>query len=117
MDGVILVQHDGGRKKYAFAVPKELAAHCHSISELLVETRYGLRIVSAASAVKYGEEAEAMAKKAGAGEVLRPVVGVITPQIRLHVREQVFDELVRNLQYKMFAERFALRTLEAGCGE
>lgn len=117
MDGVILVRHDGGRKKYAFAVPEALAAHCHRGDELLVETRYGLRIVSADSAVKYGEEAETMAKEAGAGEVLRPVVGVITPQIRQHVREQAFDELVRKLRYQIFAEREALRTLEAGGGE
>lgn len=116
MDGVILATHDGGRKKYAFAVPEALAAHCHRGDELLAETRYGLRIVSADSAVKYGEEAEAAAKKAGAGEVLRPVVGVITPQIRQHVREQAFEELVRKLQYQAFAERWALRVAEAGGG-
>lgn len=116
MDGVILATHDGGRKKYAFRVPEELAAYCHRRDDLLVETRYGLRIVCAETKVLRGEEAEVQAEKVGGWEALRPVVGVITPQIRQHVREQAFDELVRKLQHQMFAERWALRELEAGSG-
>lgn len=117
VDGVIRVRHvGGGRKKYAFAVPEALAAHCHRGDELLVETRYGLRIVRAETKVLRDGEAEVQAEKVGGWEALRPVVGVITPQIRQHVREQAFDELVRKLQHQMFAERWALRELEAGSG-
>ena len=117
MDGVIRVRHvGGGRKKYAFAVPEALAAHCHRGDELLVETRYGLRIVRAETKVLRDGEAKVQAEKVGGWEALRPVVGVITPQIRQHVREQAFDELVRKLQHQMFAERWALRELEAGSG-
>ena len=104
VDGVILATHDGGRKKYAFRVPEELAAYCHRRDDLLVETRYGLRIVCAETKVLRGEEAEVQAEKVGGWEALRPVVGVITPQIRQHVREQAF------------AERWALRVAEAGGG-
>lgn len=116
VDGVILATHDGGRKKYAFRVPEVLAAYCHRLDDLLVETRYGLRIVCAETKVLRGEEAEVRAEKVGGWEALRPVVGVITPQIRQHVREQAFEELVRKLQYQAFAERWALRVAEAGGG-
>lgn len=116
MDGVVLATHDGGRKRYAFRVPEELAAYCHRRDDLLVETRYGLRIVCAETKVLRGEEAEVRAEKVGGWEALRPVVGVITPQIRQHVREQAFEELVRKLQYQAFAERWALRVAEAGGG-
>ena len=117
VDGVIRVRHvGGGRKKYAFAVPEALAAHCHRGDELLVETRYGLRIARAVTEVLRGAKAEEQAKKAGGREALRPVVGVIAPVVRQHVREQAFDELVRKLQHQMFAERWVLRELEAGSG-
>lgn len=116
VDSVILATHCGRRKKYAFRVPEALAAHCHRGDELLVETRYGLRIVRAETKVLRDGEAEVQAEKVGGWEALRPVVGVITPQIRQHVREQAFDELVRKLQHQMFAERWALRELEAGSG-
>lgn len=83
MDGVIRVRHvGGGRKKYAFAVPEALAAHCHRGDELLVETRYGLRIARAVTEVLRGAKAEEQAKKAGGREALRPVVGVIAPVVR-----------------------------------
>lgn len=116
VDSVILTTHCGGRKKYAFRVPEVLTAYCHRRDELLVETRYGLRIVRAETKVLRDGEAEVQAEKVGGWEALRPVVGVITPQIRQHVREQAFDELVRKLQHQMFAERWALRELEAGSG-
>lgn len=109
MDGVILVRHDGGRKKYAFAVPEALAAHCHRGDELLVETRYGLRIARAETEVLRGEEAEARVKKAGGGETLRPVVGVIAPLVRQHVREELYAELADGLRARAYAERAALR--------
>lgn len=116
VDSVILATHCGRRKKYAFRVPEALAAYCHRRDDLLVETRYGLRIVRAETKVLRDGEAEVQAEKVGGWEALRPVVGVITPQIRQHVREQAFDELVRKLQHQMFAERWALRELEAGSG-
>ena len=109
MDGVILVRHDGGRKKYAFAVPEALAAHCRRGDELLVETRYGLRIARAETEVLRGEEAEARAKKAGGREALRPVVGVIAPVVRQHVREELYAELADGLRARAYAERAAQR--------
>lgn len=116
MDGVILVRHDGGRKKYAFAVPEALAAHCHRGDELLVETRYGLRIARAETEVLRGEEAEARVKKAGGGETLRPVVGVIAPLVRQHVREELYAELADGLRARAYAERAALREADGPLG-
>ena len=114
MDGVILVRHDGGRKKYAFAVPEALAAHCHRGDELLVETRYGLRIARAVTEVLRGAKAEEQAKKVGGREVLRPVVGVIAPVVRQHVREGLYAELADGLRtrHSQNARRSGRRT---GC--
>lgn len=110
MDGVIRVRHvGGGRKKYAFAVPEALAAHCHRGDELLVETRYGLRIARAVTEVLRGAKAEEQAKKAGGREALRPVVGVIAPVVRQHVREGLYAELADGLRTRSYAEREALR--------
>ena len=109
-----MVRHDGGRKKYAFAVPEALAAHCHRGDELLVETRYGLRIARAVTEVLRGAKAEEQAKKVGGREVLRPVVGVIAPVVRQHVREGLYAELADGLRtrHSQNARRSGRRT---GC--
>lgn len=98
---IILVNHFGSKKDYAFRVPDEIASHIKKGDVLVVETRKGVDIGLAVSGIIGGDGAIDVANRVGANG-LRPVIGFIDDMVYSFCENVIVEHIRRRTKGDTF---------------